>query len=200
MRLSAQPNNYIAALTQLPLDVEVSVAVTAVDKDSLGAKNRAIRDESRRSGEKDRYLCRRWTVAVLKLPPKARKRGSRVSIGPGATRPPEHSSVEVTLLGPFRVASDQTEKLAAPRTLIFRLPHERRRQGTKGYDTKSFKILEYDSASRKWIRHDATLYAIPLDLISLKLNAWARSHLSRKRSQPQTMRHRTAHLRTKILE
>jgi len=162
-----QSKGYVAVLAQLPLDVEVSIEVTAVDVQGHTERTTARFEMSRPDpGKKSRVFSADGQLQ-LNIPPKALARGARVSVGPATARLPELTHGEVFASGPFRLDSDHSGKLASPVTLRFLLSRTARVSASAAFDPKTIRIVEYDASSKKWIRHQSAFHSLPADSISI---------------------------------
>jgi len=169
VRLIPQANAYVAPLAGLPLDVEISIEVAAVNSQGQTEQTMARFEMNRVDPEKKTDIFSADGQLQLKLPPQSLTRGSRISIGPAEAPPPKPSSGETSVSGPFRIATDHVGKFAHPATLRFRLPHEKKVAGAASAGPKSFQVLEYNEQTGRWLRRDATVHPFPVDAVTLKI-------------------------------
>jgi len=167
-----QTKGYTGSLAGLPPDGELTIEITATDRN--GHTETAV--EQFRVGRPD--PTKATTVSSvdgqlrLTLPEKALPPGAIVSIGPAAGPPPLLAQGEAVVSGPFLVASSAGSGLAIPATLRFQFPHERRQPGTARYDVTSFKVVALDVRSGKWVDRGGTLHPFPIDAMTIRTDSF----------------------------
>jgi len=185
LRYDSEAHAYAGALTNLPIDVELAVEITATDRNGQTQRSMVQFQMSRPDPEKDSKIFSADGQLQLTVPARAMPRGARVSVGPGTVRPPSTAADEVLLVGPFRVAADHLTKFARPATLKFRLPHSRRQPGMAGYQEKGFRVLQLDPASGTWVERQAVVHPFPVDEVIAKIDSPGTFVLAARREAPK---------------
>jgi hypothetical protein len=168
LKFDARTKSYSSTIDRLPLDAELAIQITATD--SQGKTRNAIGrfQVSRPDPTKDTDIVSADGQLKIRVSAHGLPQGARVSIGPPAVRPPVLTGGEVLVSGPYRIASNAQYKLAKPATLRFQLPRDGGSSATAGFDPKSFKVVEYDAASGKWVDRGGVLHPSPIDVLSYK--------------------------------
>ncbi len=158
MSFEAATMTYRGVVNQLPFNAQVTVQATAIDRAGRSVNRMFSVSLSPVVPNAKTDLFSNDGQLSLTIPAGALSAGARVAIASSAFAPPSVSEGTEILSGPFNVMASTGRRLSKPATLRFQLsPQEGERSATSMFDPKSFEVLHYSPAAKRWEKAGGTL-------------------------------------------